>query len=281
MKTTGFIFAVLLFATTITNAQWSGGLKINLGTGGIHSSNLENNLNFQNNFDAKITSWTIDQHNGFVFGFGGFAAYSFSERFSLLTEPGIHFLKCGIDFTRQENDVDINGNGTIKTETTESDITLTYFSLPFLARYEFASKFYLLGGLGINFTGAPGIISTAFSQKDEYKNGALDKTTIDPRYALDTRLNVFDSPRFDFVFGIGKSFEVSGKALNIDIRYNLPLTNSEMFTTDSYYNDGHFKHNNFLGLDGKYDAEKNAPYLLNDFKMSVLNVSIALTLFKK
>ena len=280
MKTIYLTLIGVFLVVHYTNAQWSGGVKIDLGIGGIRSTNLEDNLNFQNSYDVKITGWTVDQHNGFVFGFGGFIAYSFSDRLSLIVEPTIHFLKCGIDFTRQENDVDNNGNGTIKTETTESDISLTYFSLPVLLRYEFASKFYLLGGLGINFTGSPDITSVSVSQKDEYKNNVLDKTTIDPRFALETRLNVFESPRFDFVFGIGKSFDVSGKALNIDIRYNLPLTKSEMFTTDPYYNDGHFKQNDLLGLDGKYDAEKNAPFLLNDFKMSVVSVSIALTLFK-
>jgi hypothetical protein len=265
----------------IAEAQFSGGVKLNLGMGGISSSNLEDNLAFQNNYDPKITDWTVDQKWGFNFGFGGFLSYSFSDHFSLLTEPTINFLQCGIDFTREDNNVDANGNGDIKTETTESDISLTYFSLPILARYEFSSKFYLLAGLGINFTGTPSINSNAFSQKVDYKNGGVDKTTIDPGTNYETSLNVFDSPRFDFVIGLGKTFEVSGKPLYVDLRYNLPLTQSEMFTTDPYYNDGQFKHNDLLGIDGKADAEKSAPYLLNDYKMSVLSLSVALTLFKK
>jgi len=99
----------------------------------------------------------------------------------LHAEPAINFLKCGIDFARQENNLDNNGDGDIKTETTESDIDVTYLNLPFLLHYQFASRFYLLGRVGFNFTGSPEITSTATSQKDDYNNGILNKTTIDQR----------------------------------------------------------------------------------------------------
>ena len=280
MKTLSLI-CISIMIVNFAEAQFSGGVKLNVGMGGISSANLEDNLAYQNNYDPKITDWSVDQKWGFNFGFGGFLAYNFSDHFSILTEPTINFLQCAIDISREENNVDANGDGDVKTETTESDINLTYFSLPILVRYEFPSKFYVLAGLGINFTGSPGITSYAYSQKVDYKNGGVDKTTIDPKTNYETSLNVFDSPRFDFVIGIGKTFEVGGKDLNIDLRYNLPLTKSEMFTTDPYYNDGQFKHNDLLGLDGKTDAEKSAPYLLNDYKMSVLSLSVAYTLFKK
>jgi hypothetical protein len=90
---------------------------------------------------------------------------------------------------------------------------------------------------------------------------------------------VFASPRTNFVFGIGKGFDINGKLLTIDVRYNLPLTKSEMYTTDGNYNDGVFKKNNFFGLDGKTDAEKATPYLLNDFKLSYISLSLTYALF--
>ena len=52
-----------------------------------------------------------------------------------------------------------------------------------------------------------------------------------------------------------------------------------MYTTDGAYNDGIFKHNDMLGLKGKIDAEAAAPYFLNDFKMSMVSVTIGFTLF--
>jgi len=73
-------------------------------------------------------------------------AIQLSDHFSLHAEPAINFLKCGIDFARQENNLDNNGDGDIKTETTESDIDVTYLNLPFLLHYQFASRFYLLAG---------------------------------------------------------------------------------------------------------------------------------------
>lgn len=278
MKKLSFAIVLLLVSINV-HAQFSGGLKINLGSGGIHSSNLEENLNYQDVTDSKITAWTVDQRWKFGFGIGGFVAYRFSDRFTFLAEPTVNIFKCGIDITREENNIDSNGDGDIKFETTESEIDHTYLYLPFLARFEFASKFYLLGGLGIHFAGSPDIASTATSQKDDYKNGILDKTTIDPKGYLETDLNVFDSPRYDFVLGLGKAFDMNGKELYIDVRYNLPLSKSEMFTTDPRYNDGLFKHNDLLSLKGKTDAEGNAPFLLNDFKMSMVSLTIGIALF--
>ncbi|MES2285490.1 MAG: outer membrane beta-barrel protein [Bacteroidota bacterium] len=280
MKTKLLIASLGLCITA--NAQFSAGLKLNLSSGNIRSNNLVKNLAFQRDFNPKITEWDVDVRWGIGFGLGGFVAYNFSDNFSILAEPTIDFLKCGIDFNRVENKLDNNGDGDIRFESTRSDINLTYFNLPLLARYTFSeSKFFLQGGIGINFTGSPTIQSTANVRRESYTNWALDKTTIDASYTLETRLNVFKSPRFNFIFGAGKSFDIKGKDLSIDLRYNLPLTESQMFTTNGNYNEDVFNHNDMLGFGGKLDAENSAPFLLNDFKMSVITLSVSYTLFKK
>lgn len=264
------------------NAQFSAGLKLNLSSGNIRSNNLVKNLDFQRDFNPKITEWDVKVRWGIGFGLGGFVAYNFSNNLSVLAEPTIDFLKCGIDFNREENKLDGNGNGDIKFESTTSDITVTYFNLPLLARYTFTeSRFFLQAGIGINFTGSPTITSTSAVQKDNYSSGALNKTTIDAPYTLETRLNVFSSPRFNFIFGAGKSFDINGKDLSIDLRYNLPITESQMFTTNANYNEDIFNHNDMFGFGGRVNAENKAPFLLNDFKMSVITLSISYTLFKK
>ncbi|MCE9539349.1 MAG: outer membrane beta-barrel protein [Bacteroidetes bacterium] len=183
---------------------------MSLSTWNIRSANLVKNFDFQRDFNPKITEWDVKVRWGVGFGLGGFVAYNFSDNFSVLAEPIIDFLECGIDFKRVENKWDNNGN--IKFESTTSDITVTYFNLPLLARYTFAeSKFFLQGGIGINFTASPTIESTTTVQNDNYTNGALNKTSIDAPFTLKTRLNVFDSPRFNFVFGLGKSLILKGR----------------------------------------------------------------------
>lgn len=276
------IILLLMLVSNMASAQLSAGIKINLGMGGISSSNLEKNLNYQNDLAPKITEWNVTQSRGFGFGFGGFVAHSFSDHVSFIAEPSVNFLKCEIDFERIENKVNSSGDGDIHSDATASDIEVSYFSIPLLVRYQFSpGGFFLQSGIGINFTGTPTITSTETSSKDHYKNWVLDKTTIEPSFTLETKLNVFASPRFDFVLGAGKSFDLNGKELSIDIRYNLPLTQSEMFTTDGSYNDGRFKKNDLLALGGKTDAERDAPFLLNDFKMSVISLSLSYALFKK
>ena len=280
MKTRLLIAFLFLYVTV--NAQFSAGPILNFNVGNISSTNLIKNLNYQRNINPKITEWTVKGRWGVGFGAGGFVAYNFTKKFSCIVEPTIDIYNCGMDFIRVENKLDINGNGDIRTASTISDIKILAFNLPLLARYSFTeSNFFVQGGVGIDFTGTPIIRSTGILQKDSYKNGLLDKTTIDPSYTLETKLNVFNSPRFNFVFGIGKSFDISGKPLTIDLRYALPLTRSEMFTTNGAYNDGVFNQNDLLGIDGKTDAERNAPYSLNDFKMSTITLSASYAIFKK
>ena len=280
MKTKLFLVSFLFCITA--NAQFSAGVKLNLSYGGINSANLVSNLSYQQALDSKLTEWSVKERWGYGFGFGGFAAYNFTDNFSGLVEPTIAFLNCGIDFTRVENKLDSKGDGDINTDITTSDISITYLDLPFLARYTFGeNKIFAEAGFGFHVAASPDITSTASSEKDSYKKGVLDKTNIDPQYTQTTKLNVFDNPKVNFIIGLGATTELGGKPLSIDLRYNLPLTKSEMFTTDGGYNDGRFKKNDLLGYDGKTDAERDAPYLLNDFKMSTITLSITYALFKK
>ena len=275
------LICLLMLAAGMAGAQFSGGIKINIGMGGIRSSNLEKSLSYQDGQDPQVTEWSAKQSWGPGYGIGGYIAYSFSDQLSFIGEPTLSYLKCDIDIKRVENKVN-GGDGDITTDATTSKIQVTYLNLPLLFQYKFGTAgFMMQAGLAIDFTGSPSISSTDNSIKESYKNGNLDKTTVDPSFTLDTKLDVFESPRFNFVIGAGKVFDVNGKDLSIALRYSLPLTQSEMYTTDGGYNDGRFSHNDLLGIDGKTDAEKNAPYLLDDFKMSTLTLSFGYQLFGK
>ena len=81
---------------------------------------------------------------------------------------------------------------------------------------------------------------------------------------------------------MGTDFELYGRNLSVDIRFNLPLTKSAMFTTDEVYDDITYINNNVFGVLGKDKAESEAPaYMLDDFKMSMIMVSIGYSLFNK
>ena len=278
---TKLLFAAL-YLQFFAQAQFSAGAKLDFSMGNISSQNLQKNLDYQRNMDVHITQWDVTRKWGLGFGVGGFVTYNITDRFSLLLEPTINFLSCGLNFKRVDNYLNNNGDGTITTQTTTSDMSLIYVSLPLMARYSLTkNNFFIEAGLGVNFTGVPNITSTENSQTDHYNGGNLTGTTVDNSYSVKTKLNVFSSPRGSFIFGLGKSFDLGGRALAIDIRYSLPLTKSEMFTTDASYNSGIFGANNLLGINGKEDAERNAPYLLNDFKMSTITLSVAYTIFRR
>ena len=278
---TKLLFAALCLQCA-AHAQFSAGAKLNFTGGNIGSQNLQKNLDYQRSMNPQITEWDATRKWGMGFGIGGFVAYNFTDRFSLLLEPTVDFLSYGMDFKRVDDTRNNNGTGSITTQSTTSTMSMAYVSLPLMARYSLTkNNFFIEAGFGINFTGSPKITTTENSQSDHYILNTLNNSTIDPSYSVQTKLDVFSSMRGSFIMGLGKSFDLKGRMLTLDVRYSLPLTKSEMFTTNVSYNSGLFGPNDLLGINGKEDAERNAPsYLLNDFRMSTITLSVAFTIFR-
>lgn len=167
-----------------------------------------------------------------------------------------------------------------KTITSEAQLKFTYFNFPLLAKYSF-EKIYALGGLSFNFIGKHEITSNETKKTETFSGNILTDTKIETR-AVTAELNVFKTSRADFVLGIGTFFDVADRKLSLDLRYNLPLTKSEMYTTGIAYNDNTFKNNEHFDVWGKIDAELDAPqYPITDFKMSTIIISVSYTLFEK
>src|SRR5580765_2367995 len=116
------LLIALLGFCIMANAQPSAGVKLNIGIGGISSSNLEKNLDYQRNYNSKITEWSVSNRWGLDIGFGVFAAYDFAENVCLRGEPVCDLLKGGSDFNRVENKGDAGGDGDVNTHLMKSDI---------------------------------------------------------------------------------------------------------------------------------------------------------------
>ena len=277
-----FILTVCLFINK-TYAQFSIGPKVSLGAGMINSKNLRNNINAYKLSDPKIQRWEINNKFGFCYSIGAFAQYGFNEQFAILTEPSFGGLKSTILMDYIKNNVDGSGNGEIKTVNSEAAIKLSYFALPLLAKYSFSKGkgFFVVSGIQFDFTGKPRIQSIETKTTVKYINNGIDKTDVSPD-GVNSVLNVFKSPRASFIIGVGLTTDVANRSLSVDLRYHLPVTKSEMYTTDSYYDNHTFNNNEYFDIWGKSGAEKDFPaYLLNDFKMSVIGISISYSLFKK
>jgi len=265
--------------------ELSIGAKINSGAGRIHSGNLQESFKMRKSLDEDIIRWEANSKSGFNFGIGGFAEYSVNDNASLIGELTYNFSNSTISIDHIDDDVDYNGDGDgdIKTIESEATIKLSYVQLPLLAKYYFKGEAgpYAIGGFGFNFVGTPKIESSETKTKKTYDNFNLDKTTVDFR-TVSADLNEFNSTRLSFIFGAGTVFELDGRNLFVDIRFNLPLNKSVMYTTDGVYHDIAYKNNEVFSGWGKVEAEAEAPaFRLEDFKMSMITVSIGYSLFTK
>ena len=259
------------------------GPKLNFGGGMLKSKNLQKSFEVRNAKDADIVAWDVKNKPGFHFGIGGFVEYTVNNNFSVVGELTYNFLNSKINIDSEENDVDGDGNGDIKTIESEAKIKLSYLQLPVLAKYTFSDDMglYGVGGFGLNFVSTPEIVSSETKTKEVYVNGVLIRTDIEPR-SVSADLDNFKGTRLSFIVGGGITLDAGGKDLLIDIRYNLPLTKSEMYTTNWVYHDIAYDNNEVFSMWGKNDAELEAPqHRLNNFKMGTITVSIAYVLYIK
>lgn len=265
--------------------ELSLGVKINSGTVRIHSNNLQKSFKVRKTLNEEIIQWEATSKSGFNFGIGGFIEYSVNDNAALIGELTYNFSNSTISIDRIDDDIDINGDGggDIKTIESEVAIKLSYLQLSLLKRYYLsgAAGLYVLGGFGFDYIGTPGIKSSETETTKIYENFNLVETTTASK-ASSADLNKFNSTGLSFILGAGTDFELYGRKLTVDIRFNLPLSKSAMFTTDEVYDDITYINNDVFSVLGKDKAESEAPgYMLDDFKTSMIMVSIGYSLFNK
>lgn len=257
--------------------------KINFGTGRIYSKNLVESFNYRNAIDKDVVTWDIKQKFGFTFGIGACFQYNINDNLSVLGEPTFNSLsqKTTIDYFK--NGLDGNGDGDQKTITSSAKIKTSWGSFPLIVQYGFGENNALRvsGGLEFLFIGTPKIESNETKTTETYASNILidTKTEIE---RVNSTLDVFKSPRTNFIIGLGTTFNISDKNLYLDLRYHLPLTKSTMYTTDANYEDKVFKNNDVFDIWGKADAELDVPqFRLDDYKLGTIDIVVRYVLFKK
>jgi hypothetical protein len=262
--------------------KWSIGPKINIGAGWISSHNLNENLNAQLLTNKELRQWHESISPGVNAGIGVSVAYNFNSNVALLAELTWNSTKSKINMDYSRNRV-VNGDGDITTVASEAEIKSSGISIPILLKYSFSGEqgLYGIAGLQFSFLGTPTLESTETRTRDSYNNGFLDKTTLETR-AISAPLNVFETHPVSLTLGLGYAIKKGNNSLLIDLRYNLPLTHSEMYTTSGVFEDNAFENNQIFSFPGKVQYEQNAPgFPLNDFKMSTVELSVAFILFNK
>lgn len=259
-----------------SNAQnYNIGPKISVGAGTISSKNLQQSFDMRRVNKKDVASWTTDNKFGTAFGIGLMAQYNFTPKLAVVTEPSYNWLTSSFKTDYAEvNTID----GEREVINSEATIKLNYFNLPLLVKYSFLQGpvgVFVMAGVGFDFLSTPTIDSKEDRIKEKYKNGKLESSEI-KNNTISTTLDNFASPRTSLILGLGTTLSVAERPLNIDVRYNLPLTASAMYTSDANYHATSFRNNDVFSIYGKDKAELDAPaYPLNDFKMHTVLLSVS------
>ncbi|MGK7390522.1 MAG: outer membrane beta-barrel protein [Candidatus Cyclobacteriaceae bacterium M2_1C_046] len=270
-------FFLLMLVSTAGLGQVKFGAKLNLGTSWISSDNLQNNFEFQKNNDADIRQWEVDYVPGLMIGIGGVAEYELGGNLSLQGALSYNYQRSRIDILYIEDNRTVGGDGVVETVTSEAEISSSRLALPVTVNYLIENYgTVLLAGLEVNVITTPEIESAETENVTAYNNNTAVNQELDAE-AIITELDEFGAARLNFLIGAGKTVDMGGNKLSLQLKYHLPVTSSTMYTYNSRisFDDNSMKNNEVFGYFGKIDAEQDAPqYPLNDFKMHFFDLSI-------
>jgi hypothetical protein len=273
-----FLLPLLLHAQTM-----SFGLKLNPALGFMRSSHLKQAAHdIQSNYSG-IQKYDIRSKAGFQFGLGAFFQYELNEKITLLTDPSFNYFRS--TFTQNVvSDTYVSNSQSAQT-TIRSTAKVAYFyaNIPIMVKYEILpyQRVFLSGGFSVNINAKPKIVADEDSVTNVLDvNGNIDQTTI-RNLSSKAKADKFSPVAVALNLGIGKSF-LMGRYYNLDIelRYQFPLTSSSMYTTDQQYQ-SQTALNGVFGQAGKQQMESSSGKSLNNFRSSVISLAIRYIIWSK
>lgn len=284
MKSFAFISVLLLIISYTADAQIRVGLRIAPGLGYLRSKNL-------NNLYEKIETLEKETFSGDVsynvssrlrshFSLGGFLEYKLSNNVFASAEPVLTLSSNKIFITSVHDNVDDNGNGTVVRTYSDARIKAPYISLPLSAKFRFNHRreLFVFGGPVLNFHFTPRLISKEEVVITNYIDGTstnYPETEVDNRF----KLKSYRFLNLNFMVGIGKVFNPYGRNVVVDIRYSIPLTKStahkEGEAPEAIINNHVYTNEGINAINTVYPQ-----YPLSDYKMGVISLSIAYTIYK-
>jgi hypothetical protein len=265
--------------------HFSMGPKLGFGLASLHSDNLPINLKAQAQTSPEIMKWTANSRVGTYSSIGMFAQYDFTKRFSLLAEFSYNPFNSGFRLHYLEDTRNAAGTGTLTTLNSKAQVKSAMLSLPVMLRVNVMdNRRYsvgLMSGVRLNMLGSTHIKSSENEKKDLYG----DNTFLSSRQEMisaTASVDVFERKRNHFILGAATTFKQIGNGLTLDVRYNMPLTSSELYTNNANFINMSFINNEMFGYKRKEESEAIVPgYKLNDFKLGIVEVTISYVLFRR
>lgn len=271
------------FLVTLQNVfaqQTEAGISISAGTARFFSRNLRESFAYRNESSSKVILWDVKHRWGLMFNIGGYIKYNLNSSFALQGELNFGYSRSQTDIDYFEDKLDKDGDGKKESISSEITIAASTFAIPISASYSVGGKIKLSAGIEFLLTGLPVLDSYEVKTTEYYNNFNLDNRETDAR-GVSARANVFGMHNY-LLLGAGMPIIIKEKKLYIDFLWHLPLSRSELYTGSGAFHDIAYKNNEVFSYWGKKDAESEAPqFPLDDFRLTILNISIKYNLYQK
>lgn len=284
IKIGGSIVLLTLFLSPLfLQAQTkSFGLKLNPSLGFMRSSHLKQASNeIQSNYSG-IKEYDVRAKAGFQFGIGLFYQYEINEKFTVFTDPSFNYFRS--TFTQNLVGENFVSGGQEQQITVRSTAKVNYFyaNIPLMVKYEILpyQRVFLTGGFAVNINTGAKIVADEDSVVNVIVDDEIQETSV-RNSSSKASIDKFSPVSVNLNLGIGKSF-LMGRYYNLDIelRYQFPLTGSSFYTTDQQYQ-AQTGINGIFGQRGKEGIEGASGKSLNNFRSSVISLAIRYILWSK
>ena len=269
IKKVFFIVLAILLNGYVFAQDISYGAKIGLGTGYLKTKNMPAYFESEVTNEKCVKKYTLDSKMGFSFSIGGFAEYSISDNLAVLGELNFQSINSKLEINH------IKDKETREITNSINKFTISSLNVPLLARYYFSGKTspYATAGFGFDFVMKAKLKTDETETEETYNSsGELLGTAAKSTSATEADMNGFKKFRTSFVLGGGIFLDAGKNGIAIDLRYSLPLTKSELYTSDISF-DNSTEKSDIFGITEKTDIE-NDGYKLDDFKMGVLMLTV-------
>ncbi len=284
IKIGGSVLLLTLFLSPLfLKAQTkSFGFKLNPSLGFMRSSHLKKAASEIESNYSGIKEYDVRARPAFQMGVGVFFQYEINEKFTLLTDPSFNYFRS--TFTQNLVGENFVSGGEEQQVTVRSTAKVKYFyaNIPIMLKYEVLpyQRVFLSGGFSVNINTGARIVA----DEDSVVNVIVDDEITETRVknsSSQARIDKFSPVSVNLNLGIGKSF-LMGRYYNLDIelRYQFPLTASSFYTTDQQYQT-EVGINNIFSQAGKENMEASSGKSLNNFRSSVISLAIRYVLWSK
>lgn len=261
-------------SSVCAGSRFSVGPTIALGSGRMSSGAIEESLDRRAAMDAELKDADATAWLGYSFAGGATFTWHFSDRWAAEAGLTYNYLANTIEQELTEDDAHevLSYREHIESK---ARFTTMWLQIPLAARFTLSPEkpYYVRAGLALDLFANAKIESEEEVTAEDWENGRLMASTTVVT-TVTAEVDDFEPIRAELLLGAGRTISFSRSSMDIAVEVSVPLTTTELYTTDPYYANN-TELNDIYSLTGSIDALQDTGIRLDDFRYSTIRVIVS------